>query len=91
MTTKFDKIVKYFKGKLSSLYEKKKSEANGWGYPWSPMGNLPLAFKTISTTATHYNKPDAEYVYIKDYTITEYDGFHNLYGFLEGIATNEYL
>lgn len=55
------------------------------------MGNLPLSFKTISTTATHYNSEDAEYIYIKDYDITEYDGLHNLYGFLEAIPTNEYL
>lgn len=63
---------------------------NNWGYPWSPMGDLSLSFKTIATSGKHYNQKDAQYVNIDNFEITEYE-FHNLYGFLEGVATNEYL
>lgn len=54
------------------------------------MGDKALSYHTISTSATHHNGNDAQYVNAPNFTITEYE-FHNLYGFLEGVATNEYL
>lgn len=65
-------------------------EDPSWGYPWSPLGDHPMQWKTLATDASHYNEKDAEYVYIKDWDITEFE-FHDLYAFLEGIATRKYL
>jgi len=50
-------------GKLKEKFEKlfymEENQNNNWGYPWSPMGDKPLDFKTISTTGYHYNQADA--------------------------------
>lgn len=54
------------------------------------MGIHPLAFKTISTNGLHINGNKGRYFKKNNVNITEYE-LHNLYGFFEGIDTNEYL
>ena len=56
-------------------------------YPFDPSGGQGIDEKTLSLDAYHYAKADAQYIKFSE-SIREWD-FHNLNGFLEGVATNK--
>ena len=58
-------------------------------FPFDPSGGLGVDEKTLSVDAYHYAKSDAQYIKHTE-SIKEWD-FHNLNGFLEGVATNKAL
>ena len=61
--------------------------------PFEPQGVLhPLYQRTLSVDGIHYSGPNAQFITSDDFgqTIYEWD-WHNLNGFSEGIATNNYL
>ncbi len=62
--------------------------------PFDPSGsvqalNITLGYRTVSLDALHYSKDDAKFIASKE-PLLEYD-FHNLNGFLEGVATHSAL
>lgn len=75
-----------FLDKLKLLFRKRKYSH----LPFNPSSRYhSLDHSTLSLDAAHYYQADAQYIQAYD-TIYEFD-WHNLNGFTEGIATQEYL